>query len=531
MIGQIVSNYRLISQIGEGGMGTVYLAEHIHLSNRKVAIKALHRQMLSNEQVRMRFRKEAATLAQIEHENIVRIFDYIESEEGFFLIMEFVDGLTLEDYIKNVSGPLNNERAIHVMKMMLKGFGFAHKMGIVHRDVKPSNIIVSNDLSVVKILDFGVAKLQSDNSNMTKHGTQMGTVYYMSPEQVKGQPVDQRSDIYSLGVTLYQMVTGVNPYQGYTTEYDVFNLIVNQSLSDPREIYPGVTNQIVQIINRATQKNIDVRYSSCEEMLNDLVADESQFDNPVVNLSTTRDRPPVINEHTEAEETNIEGKKSSVFLWVVLGIVGLGLLISLPNYNKIKSYFKWKNAETLYCYIPSLRMRSDTTINSDYNVLQSLGYGEAIETVNDPLLSPWREARLGGVEGFVNSDYLMNENDFIVLNSLLNTEDKIKQISTSKVRKSLVNHVLQLSAAQNLPLQNWAIESIEDNYDSFIKTKDNYYNKNEYASLILRNGDYTEIVFFVYNHDIEIASRYFTNIGNIEVDDVNQFLLQFELRY
>lgn len=530
MIGQIVSNYRLISQIGEGGMGSVYLAEHIYLSNRKVAIKALHKQMLSNEEVRLRFRNEAATLSQIEHENIVRIFDYIESQEGYFLIMEFVDGLTLEDYINNVSGPLNNERAIHVMKMMLKGFGFAHKMGIVHRDVKPSNIIVSNDLSVIKILDFGVAKLLGDNSNMTKHGTQMGTVYYMSPEQVKGQHVDQRSDIYSLGVTLYQMVTGVNPYQGYTTEYDVFNLIVNQPLSDPRDIYPGVTNQIVQIVSRATHKNIDGRFASCEEMLNDLVADESQFDNPVVNLSTTMDKPPEIKEEEETENSNAGRKKSPVLLWIVLGVFGFGVLGSLLNYDRLKDYYKWKKAERLYCYISSLKMRSDTTTYSDYNVLpNALGYGEAVETIDDPLISPWKEARLGDLKGFINGNYLMNQNDFAILSSLLNTEEKEKQIYISKYRRSLVNHIISISASSSLPIQGWVVEALYDNY--YVKTRLNYYNKNEFANCILSNGEYSEIIVFVYNEGNEIAKKSFTDLANLEENDVNNFLQPFDLRY
>jgi serine/threonine protein kinase len=511
-------------------MGSVYLAEHIHLSNRRVAIKALHKQMLSNENVRLRFRNEAATLSQIEHENIVRIFDYIESDEGFFLVMEFVDGLTLEDYIKNVSGPLNNERAIHVMKMMLKGFGFAHKMGIVHRDVKPSNIIVGNDLSVVKILDFGVAKLLSDNSNMTKHGTQMGTVYYMSPEQVKGQPVNQRSDIYSLGVTLYQMVTGVNPYQGYTTEYDVFNLIVNQPLTDPREIYPGVTNQIVHIITRATQKNIENRYASCEEMLNELVADEFQFDNTVAKLSTTNDKPFTTSELVENVDQITEGKKSPILLWVVLGIIGFGLLLSLLNYNKIKDYYKWKNAEKLYCFIPSLKLRTDTTTNSDYNVLPVvLGYGESIETIDNPLLSPWKEAKIGDLKGFVNSSFLMTHNDFMILATLLDTEEKEKQVALSKYRKSLVTQINYVSSLQSLPLQGWSIEALEYNY--FIKSRFNFYNKNEYGIFLLKNGDYSELVVFIYKESNEISKKSFTDIPNLEEYDVNNYLQQFGLNY
>jgi serine/threonine protein kinase len=161
MIGEIISNYKVLSIIGEGGMGMVYLAEHISIG-RKAAIKALHKKYLSNTNIKERFKNEAATLSQIEHPNIVKLYDYIENDKGLFLIMEYVDGVLLDEYIKKESGPINEQNAIKIMKGLLAGFAYAHSKNIVHRDVKPNNVIISRDFRTIKILDFGIAKILDD---------------------------------------------------------------------------------------------------------------------------------------------------------------------------------------------------------------------------------------------------------------------------------------------------------------------------------------------------------------------------------
>jgi serine/threonine protein kinase len=526
MIGSIVSNYRIISLLGEGGMGSVYLAEHVHLESRKVAIKALHKQMLSNTEIRTRFRNEAATLSHINHENIVKIYDYIESEEGFFLIMEFVDGMTLEDFIKNVSGPLVEEKAIRVMSQMLNGFGFAHQRGIIHRDVKPSNIIVSNDLSVVKILDFGVAKLLTEGSNnMTKHGTQMGTVYYMSPEQVKGLQVDQRSDIYSLGVSLYQMVTGTNPYQHLTIEYDVFQEIVNKPLPDARQSYPGVTPKIVSIIEKATQKNIESRYSSCEEMNADLMTEYSStaIIIPEENISTDTIGVP---------ET--QSKKS---LWIALASIFVVLLLVLVNFKTIKTYWKWKDAKEMVCYIPSLRMRSDTLTYNDYNILPvSLSYSEKIKVLNNPLLHPWVETEYMGYSGYINSEYLMTPTDFNMLQQLLNSVDKQKQVEISKYRKSLVNHIKEKLGQSYVDTMTIVSDDLVALFDlnqnnQYIKTGSNSSVNRDYAVFLLMINAEPEMYVIVYENGKEIAHHSFTDLDNLDDNQMNSFLNSYYLYY
>ncbi len=258
---KIIQNYRLVSFLGDGGMGQVWLAEHTPLG-RKVAIKSLHPQFARNEGIRIRFRQEAATLAQLQHSSIVALYDYIEDGEGAYLVMEFVNGLPLDEYIRDVSGPIPDLQLRELFGQILEGFVYAHSMRIVHRDIKPSNFLVTKE-GKIKILDFGIAKILGDGDRkLTKTGVNVGTVLYMSPEQVKGDIVDQRSDIYSLGVTLFQMVTGRSPYSMETTEFYVYDHIVNHPLPPVSEFYPGANEGHESIIYKATQKLPEDRFQS-----------------------------------------------------------------------------------------------------------------------------------------------------------------------------------------------------------------------------------------------------------------------------
>jgi serine/threonine protein kinase len=265
MIGKQILNYKIESLLGEGGMGSVYLAVHTQL-NRKVAIKALNPTLVKNPGIRARFKNEAATLSQLHHPNIVILFDYLEEEEALYLIMEYVEGKTLEEYIQTVSGPIPEIRAIPLFAQVLEGFAYAHEQGVVHRDVKPANIMVTAR-EKIKILDFGIAKLLSQKlQTLTQTGVKMGTVLYMSPEQVKGEKVDKRSDVYSLGVTFFQMLTGRSPYDDpEATEFAVYNKIVNEPLPPAKTYYPNISSRIQAIIDKATAKNPDDRFQDCQE--------------------------------------------------------------------------------------------------------------------------------------------------------------------------------------------------------------------------------------------------------------------------
>ena len=263
MMPKMIQEYQVSKLLGEGGMGNVYLAEHQKLG-RKVAIKMLHRRLSRNAALRERFKNEASTLAHLQHPNIVALYDYIENEDGLFLVMEYVDGHGLDEYINTVSGPIPQERAVTMFSQILDGFQYAHDQQVVHRDIKPSNVLV-NKQGVPKIMDFGIAKILSADKSLTKTGMQMGTVLYMSPEQVKGEKVDHRSDIYSLGITLFQMVTGQCPYSPDSTEFEVYNQIVNKPLPLPRQVYPGVSPRLEQVILKATAKSTAQRYTRCSQ--------------------------------------------------------------------------------------------------------------------------------------------------------------------------------------------------------------------------------------------------------------------------
>ena len=341
MIGKKILNYEIKKLLGEGGMGNVYLAEHTQLG-RKVAIKSLHQQLVKNDGLRMRFKNEAATMAHLQHPKIVALYDYVEEEDGLFLVMEYVEGLPLDEYIREKSGPIPSETAVPMMIQILEAFSYAHNKGIVHRDIKPSNILIT-DNGEIKILDFGIAKMMSEAGNkLTKTGTQMGTVFYMSPEQVQGKEVDLRSDIYSLGVTFYQMLTGISPYDGLTTEYEVYSKIVTEPLPTASYIYPGVPDYLDKVILKATAKNKEDRFQTCEEFSKTLSKGDFQ-DTVVKNTNQTiSGHSELKNKTTSAAipppvKTKNESLKSLVIA-VVIFVVLSGVIVLMNYSQKSESY-------------------------------------------------------------------------------------------------------------------------------------------------------------------------------------------------
>lgn len=309
MIGQIILNYKILSVLGEGGMGTVYLAEHSVL-NKKSAVKVLHPQYINNPQIRERFKNESILLSKLKHPNIVGVYDFYEDEKGLFIFMEYFEGTPLDEYIAEKSGPIASERAIPIMKKVLDGFAYAHSQGVIHRDIKPSNIMI-DDSDNIKILDFGIAKIIDEDKSLTKTG-QMGTVFYMSPEQVNGVKVSEKSDIYSLGVTFYQILTGMNPYGDLTTEFEVMNKIVKDPLPNPQTIYPGIPDFLCTILTKTLQKDPANRFSSCREFITAL--DDKTMIEPI---------------NINSESKNNPKKKNSKKTIIIASLVGLLLITSV----------------------------------------------------------------------------------------------------------------------------------------------------------------------------------------------------------
>jgi serine/threonine protein kinase len=266
MTGKIISNYRIISKIGEGGMGIVYLAEHITLK-RKAAIKELNPLLSQNEQIKARFINEAVTLSQLNHQSIVALYDFTSHDNQLYLIMEYVEGHTVSDIIEK-NGAVNQTQAIHIFNEILNGFSYAHTKGIVHRDIKPSNIIIGTNGNP-KILDFGIAKILSSDSRITKTGMKLGSVIYMSPEQILGKEIDRRTDIFSLGVTLFEMLTGKLPFDTSTdSEFEIQSKIVEGNFKPVKTINPNISDRVQNAIIIATSKNPGDRFQSCNDFKN-----------------------------------------------------------------------------------------------------------------------------------------------------------------------------------------------------------------------------------------------------------------------
>jgi len=273
MIEQI-RDYKIIKKIGEGGMGTVYLAKDIMLE-REVAIKVLNPLLTKDSQFTDRFRHEAKVQASLIHPNIVTLYNYFREGDNYCMVMEYVEGATLKQLITN-TGPLPEQKVVWVLNQILEAVGFAHKKGIIHRDIKPSNILLIGD-NTVKILDFGIAKILQDKG-LTKTGTKMGTIYYMSPEQVKAvKDIDHRTDIYSIGVTLYEMLSGRIPFNVDTdSDFEIMNEIVIGEIKDPREYYPHISDWLVKVLFASVHKDRTKRIQNSDEFTKRLLSKEGK---------------------------------------------------------------------------------------------------------------------------------------------------------------------------------------------------------------------------------------------------------------
>jgi serine/threonine protein kinase/Tfp pilus assembly protein PilF len=264
MLGKTISHYKVIEKLGEGGMGIVYKAEDIKLK-RDVAIKFLPRKIASQIDERERFKVEAQAAAALNHPNIATIHSIEEADDEVFIVMEYINGVELKEKI--ASGPVKQNEAIDIIVKIADGLKTAHNKGIVHRDIKSSNIMVTYE-GQVKIMDFGLAKVKGSGL-VTRVGTTMGTAAYMSPEQVSGEKVDQRSDIWSLGIILYELLTGELPFKA---DYDAAwtYLILNKDPLKPSELDRKIPAHLDSIVLKMLEKDKDKRYSKIEEVLNEI---------------------------------------------------------------------------------------------------------------------------------------------------------------------------------------------------------------------------------------------------------------------
>jgi len=293
MIGKTLSHYRIDDKLGEGGMGVVYLAQDTRL-NRSVALKVLPEEMAADPDRLSRFEREARAVAGLNHPNIVTIHSVEEAEGIHFITMELVEGKTLAEAL--LEGSLSLERLVEMGVRLADALAAAHDRGIIHRDLKPANVMVGEG-GRLKVLDFGLAKLrglsqQEDETELptatlTQEGLVMGTVPYMSPEQLQGKSVDHRSDIFSLGIMLYEMATGQRPFQGETS-VDLISAILRDQPRLVTEIKIGLPHELGRIVRRCLEKDVERRYQSVKDVrteLGDVLRDSSPKQAPQPSIA------------------------------------------------------------------------------------------------------------------------------------------------------------------------------------------------------------------------------------------------------
>jgi len=274
VVGELIAGrYELEELVGSGGMSSVYRA-HDRLLERRVALKILHEQFTRDDDYVERFRREARAVAQLTHPNIVTVIDRGEQDGRQFIVFEYVDGMNLKELVAQ-EGRLNPREAIELGLQVARGLGFAHDQGLVHRDVKPQNVLLDAD-GRAKVTDFGIAHAV-DVDGMTITGTIMGTSNYIAPEQARGQPVDEQTDVYSLGCVLYELLAGEVPFDG-----DSFVAIAMRHVNDPvpsvREVRPDVPPRLDWAIQRAMAKDHDDRFDSMADFAAELEASYAELD-------------------------------------------------------------------------------------------------------------------------------------------------------------------------------------------------------------------------------------------------------------
>ncbi len=319
MLGKTISHYKILEKLGEGGMGIVYLAEDTKLK-RKTALKFLPSNTISSEEDKTRFIQEAQAAASLNHPNIATVYGIDEHEGDMFIAMEYVEGQSLKDKIQ--IGPLKLKEAIEIVIQTAEGLHIAHEKGIVHRDIKAANIMLTKK-GQVKIMDFGLAKVTA-SSIVTKAGTTLGTVGYMSPEQAKGEFVDHRTDIWSLGVVLYEMISGLLPFKG---EYEtaIIYSIQNVEPEPLTAMRTGVPIPLEQIVAKMLAKDFSTRYQHVDEIPVDLKNVDFNIIKPTIGTNTANTK----------KGNNLKTRLTQIIPWFLL----ISLLMTIV--------FWWKHQESL----------------------------------------------------------------------------------------------------------------------------------------------------------------------------------------
>jgi serine/threonine-protein kinase len=322
MISKTILHYRIIKKLGQGGMGEVYLAEDTKLK-RKVALKFLPGSISQDYEERTRFIREAQATAALEHQNITAVYGIEETENEIFIVMSYIEGITLKKKVK--LGPLPFDEALEIAIQIARGLQKAHDNGVIHRDIKSSNIIIT-PAGQAKITDFGLAKFRGERT-LTKPGSQIGTASYMSPEQIQGESIDHRSDLFSFGVVLYEMLTGKLPFKGEDDHAQMFSIVYDAPC--PLDL-PGqkLTKNLEYIVTKSLEKDKANRYRSADELLADLHSLKNNASSGLVSAVGER-----VTKNKEKLTQERISKSKKIPLYGVLGLMTI-LLLALYLLNR-----------------------------------------------------------------------------------------------------------------------------------------------------------------------------------------------------
>jgi serine/threonine-protein kinase len=324
--GKNLSNYKILDKLGKGGMATVYKAHELSL-NRVVALKVLSPRLSEDTEFIKRFQREAQAAAKLNHPNIVQIYAIGEEKGIHYFAMEYIKGKTLA-HIKNEEGILTAERAIPIIRQVAEALGEAHKVGLVHRDIKPSNIMIDAS-GRAKVTDFGIAFVAEAKTKLTREGSIIGTPEYLSPEQCEGKPLDGRSDIYSLGVTLYEMLSGKTPYEA-DTPVSMLMKIVQGNFLPLHQVNPNVPLPVQKMVEKMMQTDTQKRYANVDELLESLQEVEKEITlsegKAAVKETVSRIEPEPIGIRQPVEQHFQEQKKRSN-LWPAVTVALIIVLL------------------------------------------------------------------------------------------------------------------------------------------------------------------------------------------------------------
>jgi serine/threonine protein kinase/tetratricopeptide (TPR) repeat protein len=437
MIGKTISHYKILEKLGGGGMGVVYKAMDTKLK-RNVALKFLPFDLTRDAEVKKRFIQEAQTASALDHPNICNIHEIDETEDGqLFISMACYEGETLKKKIER--GPLKLDESIEIVVQVAEGLGKAHSKEIVHRDIKPANIFITED-GQVKILDFGLAKLAGE-TRITKAGTTVGTVAYMSPEQARGGDVDSRTDIWSLGVVLYEMLTGQLPFKGEQWDAVIYSIFKEepQSINYLRSDVPETLAQVVQ---KMLQKDVEERYKDTDSLITDLKSIDLESD-----LVAPSWHSPFQTVKKTLKKKGIQKILMSVSTLALLVIlftvfikfwpfkkeitrIPIGVMF-FDNQTGESEYDRWRKpfANLLITDLGQSRYLQVMTFLRMFDLLKSLGY-EDVEIIDAPM--GFELCKLAGIHAMVLPSLMKSGNTFVLNAQVLDVDTK-EQIAAYRV--------------------------------------------------------------------------------------------------